>query len=116
MFVCLELDTEDLEIWSQLESSLTKKLGATQVIWGSEGNDEKLVACRLPGNLFHINVHEKESVTLDRVKSVLESTWSGGYRFICMSTSWSHWQKAGANPTFAGSSDQTVDIEAAREV
>lgn len=54
MWVCIEIELTDTEMWSQVDKILCDNLGLTHVIWGVEREKNNIpVAVRLPANLFY---------------------------------------------------------------
>lgn len=89
MWLCLEVDTEEIEIWTEIDKLLSNNLGLTHIIWGVD-DKEKSLPCKLPGNLFHGKTSSCSEKQL--VKSVMEVLKPMGlsYRIIAMKNSWSH--------------------------
>lgn len=114
MFVYLEIDTEDVDIWDQIDTALAQKFGCVHILWGS-GEDKTVVPCHLPGNLFYVNTTEKERTLSNTILPVIQHIWSGGYRLICIGASWSQSEKPYADRSQPVASSQPVDIEVSRE-
>lgn len=53
MFVCIEAETTELEVWNKIDSTLANEFGLTHILWGVDTQkDNNPVACKLPSNLF----------------------------------------------------------------
>lgn len=85
MFICVELDTEDVILWNRLDKEIAEEVGGVHVIWGSASGDAvKKIACLLPTNLFYIDT----SATTKQIGKIfidkIQSLWIGGYRLIVL--------------------------------
>lgn len=40
MWVCIEIDLDNVEVWSQVDKILCEELGLTHVIWGINSKKE----------------------------------------------------------------------------
>lgn len=90
MWVCIEIQTDDLEIWSTVDRLLASELGCTHIIWGvKKEENNKPVACKLPSNLFHAEPTEKESEFRTRIVELLKSLQLN-YNIMVMGSGWSH--------------------------
>lgn len=116
MFVCLEVDTEDVDIWDQIDTALAQKFGCVHILWGAgEDPDKTVTPCHLPGNLFYVATTEKEATLSKRILPAVQHIWSGGYRLICIGTTWHQSEKPYAERSQPVASPQPVDIEVSRE-
>lgn len=90
MWVCLEVETEDLEIWQNIDKLLASEFGLTHVVWGvNRANENTPVACKLPSNLFYTETTDSERGLKDRIEPLLKNL-RVGYKIMVMDKSWSH--------------------------
>lgn len=80
MFICIEIDSEDITIWEQIDKMLASEIGATHIIWGVAGG--KNTACKLPSNLFYVNTIAEASDVNAKVKDIVTNLWFGAYRTL----------------------------------
>lgn len=90
MWVCIEIQTEDLEIWHDVDRVLANELGLTHIIWGvKKEENSKPACCKLPSNLFYIETTEKECGLKSRIVALLKPL-KLSYNLMVMGDSWSH--------------------------
>lgn len=71
MFVCLELETEDVTVWAEVDKVLANKFGLTSVIWGQSGSTTNH-PCQLPSNLYYVQSPIETAYLCDTIKKELD--------------------------------------------
>lgn len=89
MFVCLEIDTEDIEIWAKIDMILANELGLTHVVWGTD-KEKNNNTCILPSNLFYVHTSMPEVILRDKIMAVLNNNWNDGFKLMIMGSSWAY--------------------------
>lgn len=56
MFVCVELETEDIQVWVEFDSTIAKEFGMASSIWGID-KDKKQIVSPLPNTLYRIQTN-----------------------------------------------------------
>jgi hypothetical protein len=94
MFVCLEISTDDIGIWKQIDEILYSKYGLTHIVWGVDEKRNVNLPCTLPSNLFYAKVSITASELKQLVTEKVRGIWSGGYSIIALDTkTWSQTEK-----------------------
>ncbi len=88
MFFCLEIDTDDIQIWGEIDSSLAKNYGLVPVVWGQANG--KVSPSKLPSNLYFISTTEKAKPLNIMIQEMIKEIWKGSFRLISIEeTNWS---------------------------
>lgn len=92
MFVCLEIDTEDITIWTEIDKVLAEKLGLVHILWGVDRKSKKPTCFKMPGNLFYVKSGFNSPVDFrELVETIIKYMWTGGYNLIIIKDEhWSH--------------------------
>ena len=114
--MCLEIDTEDAEIWTQIDSTLAQKFGCVHVIWGIDtDNGREPKACTLPGYLFYVTTSQTEGEFAKLIVPILKQIWSGGYKLMCIGNRWHYQEQPYTILRESTLASQPVDLEVSRE-
>lgn len=88
MWVCIEIDLDNVKVWSQVDKILCEEFGLIHVVWGVD-NQGKNLPCKLPSNLFFGTIGMREKELSVRIQNLL-SPFRIGYNLMVMENSWSH--------------------------
>ena len=76
MFVCLEVNTDDIILWEQIEKMMANEFGLTTVLWGVEVADSAAKVPSksiLPKNLFYgYTAYDNTQETCDTFNDMIE--------------------------------------------
>lgn len=92
MFVCLEVDTEDVTMWKRIDEELATEFGLIHIIWGVRRTEkDKPVACKLPDTLFYANTGMEAHQFSITIQNKLSDMFSNGYKIMVIDDkTWSH--------------------------
>lgn len=111
MFACLEIDTEDIIVWAEIDKILAESLGLTHILWGVDVKSKKPMYFKLPGNLFYVKSSLDRPLDFrELIETTVKNIWTGGYNIIIIKgEQWSH------NDRVLSKTIYEDDLEIARE-
>lgn len=91
MFICIEIDSEDITIWEQIDKAILQELGFTHVLWGINGDAAEKPACfPIPSNLFHACATDTAKNISNTVHTLIRKICSVAFNLVVIDdTSWS---------------------------
>lgn len=90
MFVCIEVETEDITIWKEIDNILAQEFGLTHTLWGVKAADKTTpTTCKLPSNLFYGAPTTPETQLSDLIKDRLRH-FNTSFRLIAIDNSWAY--------------------------